>query len=175
VAADHFGIVHVQFRPCVSRDNHGLQPTEPTMPTVRDVLAGKGKTLHTIGSEATVLAATRKMNEFKIGALVVMQGGHPVGILTERDVLTRVVAEELPPAGVLVEQVMTRDMICCDPADDLDDVSAIMKNRRVRHVPVCGPDGQLYGIVSIGDVNAQYASNAEEHIHFLNDYIYGRV
>ncbi len=89
--------------------------------------------------------------------------------------LTRVVAEELPPAAVEVGAVMTREVICCAMDDDLDEVSAIMKNRRVRHVPVCDCDGNLHGIISIGDVNAQYASNAEQTIHFLNDYIYGRV
>lgn len=146
------------------------------MPTVRDVLAEKGGTLHTIAADATVLDATKKMNQHKIGALVVMQGDRPVGILTERDILTRVIAEELTPRGVLVAQAMTNNMICCEPTDDLDDVSAIMKKHRVRHIPVCcATSGTLHGIISIGDVNAQYASNAEQHIHFLNEYLYGRV
>ena len=79
------------------------------------------------------------------------------------------------PTPVPVGNVMTRDVICCGLDDDLDEVSAIMKSHRVRHVPVCERDGRLRGIVSIGDVNAQYASNAEQTIHFLNDYIYGRV
>jgi CBS domain-containing protein len=115
------------------------------------------------------------MNKYKIGALVVMEQGRVLGILSERDVLTRVVAEELPPAAVEVRAVMTREVICCAMDDDLDEVSAIMKTRRVRHIPVCDCDGGLHGIISIGDVNAQYASNAEQTIHFLNDYIYGRV
>ncbi len=145
------------------------------MPTVRDVLAVKGQSLQTIDSQASVLDATRKMNQHKIGALVVMEDGRVSGIFTERDVLTRVIAEELPPGAVPVGNVMTRDVICCGLDDDLDEVSAIMKSHRVRHVPVCERDGRLRGIVSIGDVNAQYASNAEQTIHFLNDYIYGRV
>ena len=145
------------------------------MPTVKQVLESKGRELHTIETRATVLEAVRKMNQHKIGALVIMENGRPVGILTERDILTRVVAEELSPPAVKVEAVMTRDMICCDPEDDLDEVSAIMKTKRVRHVPVCDPDGTLHGMVSIGDVNAHYASNAAQTIHFLNDYIYGRV
>jgi len=145
------------------------------MPTVRDVLAVKGQSLHTIDSQASVLDATRRMNQHKIGALVVMEDGRVSGIFTERDVLTRVIAEELPPGAVPVGNVMTRDVICCGLDDDLDEVSAIMKSHRVRHVPVCERDGRLRGIVSIGDVNAQYASNAEQTIHFLNDYIYGRV
>jgi CBS domain-containing protein len=145
------------------------------MPTVRDVLAEKGETLQTIHSGATVLDATRKMNEHKIGALVVMDEGRVVGIFTERDVLMRVVADELPPSAVPLSAVMTRDVICCCPHDDLDEISAIMKDKRIRHVPVCDAEGRLLGMVSIGDVNAQYASNAEQQIHFLSDYIYGRV
>jgi len=145
------------------------------MPTVRDVLAVKGQSLQTIDSRATVLEATRKMNQHKIGALVVMEEDRVAGMFTERDVLTRVIAEELPPAAVQVGMVMTREVICCALDDDLDEVSAIMKSRRVRHVPVCDCEGGLLGMISIGDVNAQYASNAEQTIHFLNDYIYGRV
>jgi CBS domain-containing protein len=146
------------------------------MPTVRDVLAAKGNGLHTIGGDATVLEATREMNRHKIGALVVTEDGdHVVGIFTERDVLMRVVAEEQSPSDLRVGDVMTKDVICCCPEDDLDDVSAIMKSHRIRHVPVCGRDGRVKGMISIGDVNAQYASNAEQTIHFLNDYIYGRV
>lgn len=145
------------------------------MPTVRDVLAEKGESLHTIDDGATVLEATRKMNQHKIGALVVTDDGRVAGIFTERDVLTRVVALEKSPREVRVGDVMTKDVICCCIEDDLDDVSAIMKKHRIRHVPVCDEGGKVHGIVSIGDVNAQYASNAEQTIHFLNDYIYGRV
>ncbi|HSI36577.1 MAG: CBS domain-containing protein [Phycisphaerae bacterium] len=142
---------------------------------MQDVLTVKGELLHTIGRESTVLDATRKMNQHKIGALVVMDEGRVVGMFTERDVLQRVVAQEVPPASVRVGDVMTREVVCCQPDDDLDEVSAIMKQRRVRHVPVCDSAGALHGIISMGDVNAQYASNAEQQIHFLNEYIYGRA
>ncbi len=145
------------------------------MPSARDVLAVKGDGLHIIDATATVLDATRKMNEFKIGALVVVENGRVAGMFTERDVLQRVVAVEALPASIRVGEVMTREVICCTPDDDLDEVSAIMKLKRIRHVPVCDSEGNLHGIISIGDVNAQYASNAEQQIHFLNEYIYGRV
>jgi CBS domain-containing protein len=135
------------------------------MPTVRDVLALKGESLITINSGATVLEATRKMNQYKVGAVVVMDGERVAGIVTE----------ELQPASVIVDTVMTRDVICCDPSDDLDEVSAIMKTHRIRHVPVCDDDRALHGIISIGDINAHHATNAEQHIHFLNEYLYGRV
>src|SRR6185503_7240565 len=146
------------------------------MPIVRDVLAAKREQLHTIGAQATVLEATREMNGNRIGALVVTEDGDQVvGIFTVGYALMRVVAEEVGPSEIKVGDVMTKDVICCSPSDDLDEVSAIMKSRRIRHVPVCGRDGRVLGMISIGDVNAQYASNAEQTIHFLNDYIYGRA
>lgn len=146
------------------------------MATVHDVLSAKGESLHTIDANSTVLEATRLMNQHKIGALVVTEEGRVAGMFTERDVLRRVVAEQVSPADLRVGNVMTREVICCEPDTDLDEISAIMKTRHIRHLPVCcRDDGKLMGLISIGDVNAHYASNQAQTIHFLSDYIYGRV
>ena len=145
------------------------------MATVKDVLSAKGNEVQTIDAGTTVLEATQLMNQHKIGALVVTEQSRVSGIFTERDVLRRIVAETRCPRETRVGEVMTRDPICVSPEADLDEVSAIMKDRRVRHIPVCGDGGQLLGMVSIGDVNAHYASNQQQTIHFLSDYIYGRV
>ena len=145
------------------------------MATVHDVLSAKGATLHTVDADLTVLLATQLMNENKIGAVVVTHEGRVAGIFSERDVLARVVAEQRSPVQTTIGEVMTREVICCDPDTDLDEVSAIMKTRRVRHLPVCGAGGRLLGLISMGDVNAHYASNQAQTIHFLSDYIYGRV
>lgn len=145
------------------------------MPTVRDILAAKGSRIFSIGPESTVLAATMLMNQHKVGALVVMHQEQVVGMFTERDVLRRVVAEQRPAAEVSVAEVMTSDVICCEPDMDLDDASTIMQQRRIRHLPVCDEDGGLMGMVSIGDLNACHASHQQQTIHFLNDYIYGRA
>ena len=146
------------------------------MPTVRDVLASKPTAqIHSIAPDATVLDAIKQMNQHKIGAVLVMQDNQVVGIFTERDVLRRVMAQEKAPRDVTVGSVMTEDVICVQPDTDLDEVSSIMKTRRVRHVPVCGDDGKVHGMMSIGDVNAVHASNQESQIHFLSEYIYGRV
>ena len=110
-----------------------------------------------------------------MGALVVMEDGKVAGIFTERDVLRRVVAEERAPADLPVREVMTREVICCELETDLDEIASIMKQQRIRHIPVCGEGGKLLGMISIGDVNAHYASAQEQTIHFLNDYIYGRA
>ena len=145
------------------------------MPTVRSVLASKLQGVESTSPDATVLEAVNQMNEHKIGALVVMEGAKVVGIFTERDVLRRVVGDEKNPATTKVAQVMTSKVVCCDPDADLDEVATLMKNRRIRHVPVCNGDGRLLGMVSIGDLNAANTSTQEATIHFLNEYIYGRA
>jgi CBS domain-containing protein len=145
------------------------------MPTAQDVILNKGNQVHSIDPSATVLEAVQAMNQHQIGALLVMDHGRVAGIFTERDVLRRVLAEERSVRAVRVGEVMTRDVICVPPETDLDDLSAIMQTRRVRHIPICDEDGQLRGMVSIGDINAHHANHQEAQIHFLSEYIYGRA
>jgi CBS domain-containing protein len=146
------------------------------MPTVCDVLSSKSPSrVLTINPAASVLDAVEKMNEMKVGALLVMEDRQVLGIFSERDVLRRVIGEMRKPAATCVSEVMTRDVVCVEPDTDLDDVSALMKDRRVRHLPVCDGDGGLMGMISIGDVNAYHASNRDATLHYLNEYIYGRV
>ena len=146
------------------------------MPSVRDVLAAKGSDVVSVSPATRVLDAIDKMNRHKIGAVLVMHDGQVAGIFTERDVLRRVIGEQRQPANCTVGEVMTEDVICVAPETDLDEVSAIMQQKKIRHVPVCDEQTRkLHGMVSIGDVNAYHASEQEQQIHFLSDYIYGRV
>ena len=147
------------------------------MPSVLDVLRSKEsqQPLFTIAPTASVLDAVEEMNSRRIGALIVMDEGQVVGIFTERDVLRRVVGEMRKPAGTMIEEVMSRDVVCVEPDADLDEVSALMKNRRFRHVPVCYGAGTLAGMISIGDVNAYHSSHREAALHYLNEYVYGRA
>ncbi len=145
------------------------------MPTMHDLLAKKANQIHTIRPEATILEATMKMNEHKIGALVVMQDDQVVGMFTERDVLRRVVAEQRDPNAMTVAEAMTTEVICIEPDAGLDEAATIMKTRRIRHLPVCSGDGGLLGMISMGDLNALNATEQEQTIHFLSEYIYGRV
>ena len=145
------------------------------MPTVREVLSSKGSVVYSTSPDATVLEAVERMNDHKIGALVVMDGEDVVGMFTERDVHRRVVGDEKNPATTKVGQVMKSKVVCCDTDADLDEVATLMRTRRIRHVPVCNGDGKLMGMVSIGDLNAMHTSTQEATIHFLNEYIYGRA
>lgn len=144
------------------------------MPTVQDILRDKRAEIQVIGASRSVLEAVNQMNHHKIGALVVVQDEQIVGMFTERDVLRRVVANPRRPEEMIVGEVMTTEVVCCGPNADLDEVSAIMKNRHIRHLPVCNDEGRLLGLVSIGDLNAQNASHQEAQLHSLSDYIYGR-
>jgi CBS domain-containing protein len=145
------------------------------MPTAHDILNHKGFSVHVVKPATTVLDAVERMNQLRVGAVVVMDEGQVKGMFTERDVLMRVVGASRDPASVKVGEVMTKDVICVSPDTDMDEISSIMKNKRVRHIPVCDSEGDLLGLISIGDVNAVHASNQEMTITYLNEYIYGRV
>jgi CBS domain-containing protein len=145
------------------------------MATVQDILAVKGTHVQSIGPDATALDAALLMNDHKIGSLMVLDGGRVVGIITERDIMQRVVAGRRDPAGTPVRDVMSAELVCCQLCTPLDEARGVMKNRRVRHLPVVDDQGQLLGLISIGDLNAHLARDQEVTIHVLNEYIYGRV
>jgi CBS domain-containing protein len=150
------------------------------MAHVSDVLAKKGGRVQCVSPQETVLTATQTMNRHKIGALVVATDAgagcsRVVGMFTERDVLTRIVAEQRDPTTTMVEDVMSTDVAYCRPEMELDEVSAMMRQRRIRHLPVCEGEGELRGLISIGDINAWHADGQATTIHYLNEYIHGRV
>ncbi|HEY7327097.1 MAG TPA: CBS domain-containing protein [Gemmataceae bacterium] len=145
------------------------------MATVRDILAKKGPQVWSIGGEASVLEAARFMTEQKIGAILVLDGEHIVGMFSERDILQRVVAEGRDPSQITVGDVMTVEVACCTPDTSLEEARGAMKNRRIRHLPVVDGDEHLLGLVSIGDLNAFQVAHQEQTIFLLNEYLYGRV
>lgn len=145
------------------------------MPTVRDILVRKGSQVFTIGPQATVLDAAVLMNEHKIGCLLVVHRGEVAGILTERDILQRVVAPCRSPDETPVADAMTTDVLYCRPHTDLEEVQSIMKDYRLRHVPIVDLQGRLHGLVSIGDLNAWQVQEHEATISVLTEYIHGRV
>jgi CBS domain-containing protein len=148
---------------------------EPAMCTVRDILHNKGALVYSISPAASVLEATQIMNRHKLGALVVMHEGELVGIFTERDVLTRIVADMRDPSAEVVGTHMATELVTGHPDMDVDEASQIMRDRRIRHLPILDDDGDLCGLVSIGDLNAAHVSECQSQIQYLSEYIYGRV
>jgi CBS domain-containing protein len=145
------------------------------MAEVRDLLASKGRLVFCTEPRATVLEATQQMNSHRVGALVVMDGEFVAGIFTERDVLTRVVVQQRDPSKTPVAEVMTPDVAYARLDTDLEEIGQSMKSRRIRHIPICDENGRLQGLVSMGDLNAWRTSGQQEEIHYLSEYIHGRV
>jgi CBS domain-containing protein len=142
------------------------------MHTINSVLEAKGGSVFSIGPAATVLDAAKVMNERHVGALVVTEGPRLLGIITERDVLNRVVAAQLEPHRTIVSDVMSAPVVVCEPHTPRGECRAIMTNRRVRHLPVVDR-GKLVGIVSIGDLLKDERQEQDETIHYLYEYMHG--
>lgn len=139
---------------------------------VRDIVDSKGWRVVTIGSQASLREALCALVENKVGALPVQDGSGAVrGIITERD-LMREVYKDSPLEAARVEQVMTRNLITATPEDDIERVMKEMTERRFRHMPVM-VNGQLAGIISIGDIVKAKLDHAKTQITHLVDYIAG--
>jgi CBS domain-containing protein len=117
---------------------------------IANILARKGSMAVTVLPEQSIREALALLARHNIGALVAVQGDHPVGILSERDIVREAARNE----GFLartVADLMTRNVITGQPHDDLLTVAHTMTERRIRHLPVVDQD-RLIGMVSIGDV-----------------------
>jgi CBS domain-containing protein len=144
------------------------------MTRLGELLAYKGNQVFTIEPEATVLAAAELMNQHRIGCLLVCEGTRIHGILSERDILQRVVAARRDPSTTTVAEVMTVHVIFASPDMPIEQAQRIMMEKRIRHLPVVSNDGQLCGMISIGDLNAWEARSKDATIHWLQEYIYGQ-
>jgi CBS domain-containing protein len=139
---------------------------------IRDVLRRKGKDVYSVGPLATVIDAVNVMNDHHVGSVLVVEGGCPVGIFSERDVLVRVVAAHRDPRQTLIRDVMTTRLHTATPDDTLLDVMRLMTERRCRHVPVM--EGELLlGLVSIGDITKATQHNLRLEVRELSSYIGG--
>ncbi len=139
------------------------------MAKIRDII--QGKTPDTVGPEATVLEAARKMTATKVGALAVIENERLVGIFSERDLMTRVVAQALDPAAVKVGSVMTQDLVVADADETADACLNRMKQLHVRHLPVVS-DNKLVGMLSVRNLLMTVASAKDEELKWLTEYVY---
>ncbi len=131
---------------------------------VKHILAKKGWFVASIGKDQTILDAAREMNARKIGALVVTEAGNVVGIVTERDIMTKVVVPQLDPGKTTVKEVMTSPVACCRLDTSLDECREVMTDKRIRHLPVV-EQGRLVGIVTAGDIQAVQFEQAGDGGH----------
>jgi CBS domain-containing protein len=140
---------------------------------VETILRGKGQTVATIRPDETIAAVVDRLVSQNIGALVVSADGASVdGIISERDIVHGLADRGASLLSLKVADVMTRNVITCDPADTVDQLMAEMTNRRIRHFPVV-EEGRLCGIVSIGDVVKNRLDEVEYEARSLRSFIAG--
>jgi CBS domain-containing protein len=140
--------------------------------TVRDILEVKGHNVWRVPLEATVFDALRLMAEKEVGALVVVDGPTPAGIISERDYARKVVLLGRTSPNTLVNEIMTSPVVFTHPDQPIEECMAIMTDKRIRHLPVM-QEGKLSGIISIGDLVKTIIAEQKFTIEQLERYIAG--
>src|SRR5262245_7256863 len=138
---------------------------------VAAILRQKGRAVSTAQPTTTLLEVANKLAARRIGAIVIMSAkGAVVGIISERDII-RCLAQYGPNCLLRpVSESMTQDVISCEENDTLDELMAMMTERRFRHLPVV-TDGALVGIISIGDVVKRHIAEVAMEATAMREYI----
>ena len=141
---------------------------------VKELLSIKGLECFSITSDQSLLDAAKQMTECAIGALLVMDRGSLVGIVTERDIVKTVSSEKVLCKDAKIRDVMSRNLLVVKPGDDLDYVMAIMIQNSIRHTPVVEESG-LVGLLSMRDVVRVLVKNLKAENIYLKDMIGGKL
>ena len=142
------------------------------MEKIRNVLREKGTDVWSVGPRATAYEALEVMADKNVGALLVVNEGVLVGIFSERDYARKVILRGKTSRETFVEELMTRDVYALAPDASIEECMVLMAQTHCRHMPVL-EDGQLVGIVSIGDVVNSIISQQDIKIKDLENYISG--
>jgi CBS domain-containing protein len=141
---------------------------------VSAILRQKGASVWSIGPTATVYEALEIMSDQRIGALLVMDGGALVGLLSERDYARKIILKGRSSKETRVEEIMISPPLTISPGCSVDEAMRIMTEHRVRHLPVVDGAGAVAGIVSIGDLVKWIITSHEKTIEQLESYISGQ-
>ncbi len=142
------------------------------MKLVRHLLDTKGDEVITIGRNASVFDAIKLMADRAVGSLLVMDGNALVGIVTERDYARKVILKGRASDSTEVGDIMTTDLVTTSASQTVRDCMTLMTEERIRHLPVV-EDGQVIGLISIGDLVNAIISDQQEEIEQLGQYISG--
>ena len=140
---------------------------------VESILDRKGHQVWCIGPDATVFDAIQGMAEKNVGALLVLDSGDLVGIISERDYTRKVILKDRSSKDTRVREIMTKDVIVIPPEMTVEDAMRVMTRNRVRHLPVM-IDGRVIGVVSIGDLVERTIATQKIVVEQLESYIVGR-
>jgi CBS domain-containing protein len=142
------------------------------MGKVRDILRGKGSIVFSVAPEVTVYEGIQLMATKNIGGLLISEHGQPVGIFTERDYARKVILKEKSSKTTSLGEVMTTKLITVNSDHSVEHCMEIMTEKHIRHLPVVD-DGQLAGLISIGDVVRFVINEQKDIIDQLEHYITG--
>lgn len=105
-----------------------------------------------IASTSSLADAAKKMKEFNVGFLPVQEGTNLIGVITDRDIVVRALAEELDPGSTQVKDIISSDVLYCFEDDSVEDAVRLMEDNQVRRLIVCRSDRTPVGIISLGDI-----------------------
>lgn len=142
----------------------------PLNGTVADMLAFKGTTIHAVAPDATVFDAIAKMDERRVGALLVMRGDQLVGVISERDYTRKVILLGRASKETPVEEIMSSNVISVRPDMSLGECLKLVTDRGIRHLPVVEND-KVVGLLSIGDLVRAVVAQQAETISSLKSFI----
>jgi len=142
------------------------------MKLVKHLLDSKGAEIISIVEEASVLDAIKMMAERSIGSLLVMEGSELKGIVTERDYARKVIVKGRSSKSTQVKEIMTADVLTATTNQTVNQCMTVMTERRIRHLPVV-EDGEVLGMISIGDLVQAIIADQQEEIEQLEQYISG--
>jgi CBS domain-containing protein len=140
------------------------------MKTVRQLLQAKSGPLATVSPDATVREALELMAAREVGAILVVQNGQLVGLMSERDYARKVILKGKASDDTSVSEIMTERVMYVEPDRTVPECLALMSDKRIRHLPVLD-QGRLVGILSIGDLVKATIDEQEFIIRQLENYI----
>ena len=143
------------------------------MTTIAQLLREKGHTVFSIGPDETVYEALQKMAEANVGCLVVLKDGALVGMISERDYARNVVLKRRTSSATHVQEIMHTAVLYATPDRTVEECMAVMTEKRIRHLPVID-QGQLIGVISIGDLVKSVISDQKFMIDQLEHFIHGQ-
>lgn len=124
---------------------------------IKDIMS---KNVEVVSPEALLFEVAQKMQQSDCGSILVSQNDRLIGVITDRDLALRCVAESHHPASTKAEQVMTKEILYCRDNDEMEDVAQNMTKNKVRRLPVLDKDKRLVGIISLGDL----AVHSSDHL-----------
>lgn len=142
------------------------------MTAIKDILESKGSKVFTVERSRSVYYAIAQMAENGTGSLLVLDDGQPCGIVTERDYLKKVTLKGRSAKLCKVEDIMSHEVFWVDPDCSTEEAMAIMTEKRFRHLPIIH-NGDVVGLISIGDLVRQVVESQKAEIRTLKDYIMG--